>query len=158
MFAFFQNISGARYGGAGFPIRCYAAGIINILYKRIDSCLILFYYLILSCPLPYSAHCPRRIEGTTRLLSPRSLSLSMETQVGDRTHNFNHATRLSHRDYTRRSTRYGAKGSAQHTISFLLRISGVDLRPEGTSSLILFPTIPPNSSLLRRGIRHCDVL
>ena len=32
----------------------------------------------------------------------------METQVGDRTHNFNHATRLSHRDYTRRSTRYGA--------------------------------------------------
>ena len=138
MLAYLENISGARYGGAGFPIRCYASSIINILYKRIDSCSILFYYLILSCPLPYSTHYPERIEGTTRLLSPRSLSLSMETQVGDRTHNFNHATRLSQRDYTRRSTRYGAGGSTQCTISFLLRISGVDLRPEGTSSLIHF--------------------
>ena len=117
-------------------------------------------------------------------LAALTLSLSVLTQVGDRTHNFNHATRLSHRDCIRRSTRYGAKGSAQHTISFLLRISGVDLRPEGTSSLIQvrgywfllletfsatrrpplhhciikFPTNPPNSSLLRRGIRHCDVL
>jgi len=54
----FEIISGARYGGAGFPIRCYAAGIINILYKRIYSCLVLFYSLILSCPLPYSAHYP----------------------------------------------------------------------------------------------------
>ena len=138
MLALFEFISGGRYGQDGFPIRCSIAGIINILYKRIYSCLVLFYSLALSCPLPYSTHCPRRIEGTTRLLSPRSLSLSMETQVGDRTHNFNHATRLSHRDYIRRSTRYGARGSTQHTISFLLRISGVDLRPEGTSSLIHF--------------------
>ena len=137
MLAYFENISGGRYGGAGFPIRPFQFSIINTLHMRIYYCLVLFYSLALSCPLPYSAHCPRRIEGTTRLLSPRSLSLSMETQVGDRTHNFNHATRLSHRDYIRRSTRYGARGSAQHTISFLLRISGVDLRPEGTSSLIL---------------------
>ena len=142
MLALFEFISGGRYGQDGFPIRCSIAGIINILYKRIDSCSILFYSLILSCllscPMPYSTLPHRRVEGTTRLLSPRSLSLSMETQVGDRTHNFNHATRLSHRDYTRRSTRYGARGSTQHTISFLLRISGVDLRPEGTSSLIHF--------------------
>ena len=72
--------------------------VLNLVerYPSSNAILGLFYSLALSCPLPYPSLPPRRIEGTTRSLSPRSLSLSMETQVGDRTHNFNHATRLSH--------------------------------------------------------------
>ena len=135
MLAYLENISGGRYGQDGFPIRPFQFSIINTLHKRIDSCLVLLSSLVLSCPMPLSALSAHR--GHDKIALAALTLLSMETQVGDRTHNFNHATRLSHRDCIRRSTRYGARGSTQYTISFLLRISGVDLRPEGTSSLIL---------------------